>query len=377
MVTISGHAYPWDVIGDPDFTARVAAHGVPNVTLAASYHSARAATPLHPDRQIVDAPYAALYRPVRESVWHGRRLRPLAPQWTDAADPYGQAAEELRAAGLTVAAWIVLTHNTRLGTAFPELTVVNCFGERYPYALCPAQEEVRDFAATLAAEAVRDAPADAVSLEACGQLGVTHLSHHEKTDGAWTAEAARLLSVCCCAACAASWSGQGLDPGAVTAALREAVHAEAAGTPKPLDAAVEAQILAGRHASADRLRAQVLAAVGDVAPGVPVTLHANPDPWATGPSPGITPAALSEVDALLVPAWPTTEASVTTIAGAAALGLPVDAYVTVLPPAAETDVLPHTDRLVAAGARRLSLYHLGLAPRWRQALFGEIAARHG
>jgi len=377
MVTISGHAYPWDVIGDPDFTARVADHGIPTVTLAASYHSARAATPLHPDHQIVDAPYAALYRPVRESVWHGRRLRPLAPQWMDAPDPYGQAAAELKRSGLTVAAWIVLTHNTRLGTSYPELTVVNCFGERYPYALCPAQEEVQDFAATLAAEAVHDAAVDAVSLEACGQLGVTHLSHHEKTDGAWTPEATRLLSVCCCAACAANWSSGGLDPDVVTAALRDAVRGEAAGTPKPLDPAVEARILAGRHASADRLRTQVLDAVGEAAPGTPVTLHANPDPWATGPSPGITRQALSEVDALLVPAWPTATATADTIARAAALGLPVDAYVTVLPPAAEDDVLPHVARLVEAGADRLSLYHLGLAPRWKQDLFGRIAAGHG
>ncbi|GIG66556.1 hypothetical protein [Phytomonospora endophytica] len=377
MVTFSGHAYPWDVLGDPDFTARVAAHGIPAVTLAASYHSTRAATPLHPDHQIVDASFAALYRPVRESVWHGRRLRPRALQWMDAADPYGRAAEELHTAGLSVAAWIVLTHNTRLGTAFPELTVVNCFGERYPYALCPAQEEVRDYAATLAAEAIRDAPADAVSLEACGQLGVTHLSHHEKTDGAWTPEAARSLSVCCCAACAAAWSGRGLDPAEVTAALRAAVHGEAVGAPEPLDAAVEAQILGGRHASADRLRAQVLAAIREVTPDIPVTLHANPDPWATGPSPGITPAALSEVDALLVPAWPTIAATADAIADAARLGIPVDAYVTVLSPAAEDEVLPHVERLVAAGARRLSLYHLGLAPRWKQPLFAEVVAAFG
>jgi hypothetical protein len=50
----------------------------------------------------------------------------------------------------------------------------------------------------------------------------------------------------------------------------------------------------------------------------------------------------------------------------------VDAYVTVLPPAGPDDVVPHVRRLVAAGASRLSLYHLGLAPRWRQPLFQEV-----
>src|SRR5439155_1535502 len=38
---------------------------------------------------------------------------------------------------------------------------------------------------------------------------------------------------------------------------------------------------------------------------------------------------------------------------------------TELPPADPNDVVPHVHRLVAAGASRLSLYHLGLAPRRR------------
>ena len=148
---VTGHAYPWDVLGDPSFVDR----SPPAVTLAAAYHSVRAATPLHPSRRIVDARHAALYRPIRDSVWTD--LRPKAPDWMDEPDPFGTAAAILRAAGRRVTAWIVLTHNTRLGTLRPDVTVVNCFGERYPYALCPAHAEVRDYAATLAAEAVRDA----------------------------------------------------------------------------------------------------------------------------------------------------------------------------------------------------------------------------
>ena len=187
MVRASGHAYPWDVIDDPDFPARVRKAGLDTVTLAATYHSTRAATPLHPNRRVVDARHAALYRPIRARAWAGQRLKPAGPDWMPEPDPFGQAAEVLRGNGLRVTAWIVLTHNSRLGTAHPDVTVVNCFGERYPYALCPASPQVRWHAATLAAEAVRDAAVDAVSLEACGQMGVDHLGHHEKTVGAWNA----------------------------------------------------------------------------------------------------------------------------------------------------------------------------------------------
>jgi hypothetical protein len=358
---VTGHAYPWDVLGDPAFPDRA----TEAVTLAATYHSTRAATPLHPEHQIVEARYAALYRPVRDEAWKDHDLRPLEPDWLDDPDSFGVAAAILKAAGHQVNAWIVLTHNTRLGLANPDVTVVNCFGERYPYALCPAHAEVRDYAATLAAEAVRDVDVDGISLEGCGQMGLHHLGHHEKTEGAWTPRAATLLSICCCAACRAAWSRDGLEPGEIVAVLRESVLDPAASPSGDLLAA----LLAVRHRHTDVLRAGVLAGL----PRVPITLHAHPDPWVTGPSPGLTPTAEDDVDALLVPSWPTTEATADLVRQAATTGLPVDAYVTVLAPTDPDALIGHVQRLKAAGASRFSLYHLGLAPAWRQELFAEIA----
>src|SRR5207248_2932186 len=60
---VAGHAYPWDVLEDCSFPSRVRDHGINTVTLAAAYHSTRAATPLHPRHQVITADYAALYRP--------------------------------------------------------------------------------------------------------------------------------------------------------------------------------------------------------------------------------------------------------------------------------------------------------------------------
>jgi hypothetical protein len=350
---LTGHAYPWDVLGDPGFVDRVPGE-ISTVALAAAYHSTRAATPLHPKHQLVNASYAAFYRTVRESVWRGRRLRPLGSTWLSTPDSFDEAAVLLRGAGLRVSAWVVLTHNSRLGTAFPDVAVVNCFGDRYPYALCPAHGEVREYAATLAAEAAEGA--DEVSLEACGQLGLTHLSHHEKTDNAWTPEAMRWLSVCCCDACQGGWSTRGLDPSWVLSTLREAVRTSS-------EVPFADELLAVRQESTDLLRAEVLARLS-----VPVILHAHPDPWVTGASPGLTPTTGPDVAALVVPAWPTDSAPV--VEAAVATGRPVDAYVTVL----QTDEgLPdHARRLVEVGATGLAFYHLGLASSWRQPLITEM-----
>jgi hypothetical protein len=338
--------------------------GVSTVAIAAAYHATRAATPLHPGRQLVDARHAALYRPVREHVWAARRLRPAAPDWMSTPDSFGAAADVLREAGLRVSAWVVLTHNTRLGREYPDVSVANCFGERYAYGLCPSWPEVREYAALLACEAARDA--DEVSLEACGQLGVDHGSHHEKTGGAWTADARRWLSVCCCAACQSGWSDRGLDPPWVVSTLRDAIRAEASGLVGVVPFADA--LLDTRHAAADELRAAVLASLE-----VPVTLHAHPDPWETGSSPGLTATAAASVASLTVPAWSTAPETADLVAGAAGTGRPVDAYVTVLPPADPAEVPGHGRRLRDAGATGVSLYHLGLAPRWRHPLLRELA----
>jgi hypothetical protein len=367
--TVCGHAYPWDVLGDPDFPGRVAGLGVDTVVLAAAYHSVRAATPLHPQHQIVEASHAALYRPVRPEVWRGRRLAPLAQTWLDRPDPFGAAARQLTDAGLPVSAWLVFTHNTRLGTAHPDVAVVNCFGEPYPYALCPSRPEVRDYAALLAAEAVRDVDLAEVSLEACGQLGVAHAGCHDKTAGAWTEKASRLLSICCCGACRTAWGAGGLVPARLVAQLQDAVRSGST-----MDGTTLSEVLAVRHRATDALRGQILAAIRDAAPGVRVVLHTDPDPWATGAAPGLTSKAARDVDALLVPCWSTGQESADAVVAAATSRLAVDAYVTALPPSDPDRLTDHARRLLAAGAGRLSLYHLGLAASSRQRNLREMAS---
>ncbi|MGW6706534.1 hypothetical protein ACWGDE_16795 [Streptomyces sp. NPDC054956] len=369
---VSAHAYPWDVLDDPAFPDRVRQAGLDAVTLALTYHSTRAATPLHPRRRFVDAAHSALYRPVREPAWTGRRLVPAGAGWVSGPDPAGAAVAALAEEGIPVNGWLVLAHNSRLGALHPELAVTNCYGESYPYALCPAQEEVREYCATLAAEALRGLPAGAVrgvSLESAGQLGAVHLGCHEKTDGAYPADTLRVLSVCCCAACRGHWRAAGLDPGEAVARLRRAADPAGPALPEALGTV----LLAARHAAADALRGQVLAAVRETLPGAPVTLHAHPDPWATGPSPGLTARAAEEVDALLVPCWPTGPDTAGLVARAALSGLPVDAYVTAQHPADPEMLGAHVRRLRAAGASRLSLYHLGLLPPERLPLLAALA----
>lgn len=68
-------------------------------------------------------------------------------------DAFGEAAGALADAGLEVHTWVVLAHNSRLGAEHPDTSVVNAYGDRYPWAPCIAQPATRAYLVDLAAEA--------------------------------------------------------------------------------------------------------------------------------------------------------------------------------------------------------------------------------
>ena len=383
---IVAHAYPWDVLGDSHFVDRARALGVREIALAASYHSTRAATPLHPSHKVVDARHAALYRPLRPEAWDGLAVVAATATWGGSTDAFGDAAAELVAAGIKVNAWIVLSHSTIIGHAHPGVAVVNAFGDRYSYALQPGHPDVLAYARTLAAEAVRGVELHGVSIEAAGQLGFAHVGAHEKTDGAYPGIGDTLMSVSASPRERAAWSERGVDAERIVAKLRDGIDALAGGALAPsasiddvLSSEEAAAVLEVRHADADELRRQVLASVRAEVPDARVTLHGHPDPWKTGPSPAVTASASSEIDAVLVSARPGTADTVSIVEDTRDLvaeDTAVGAYVSVLPPKNLDEVGSHVAATVAAGANELHLYHLGLVNRLQFDALGSIVAEY-
>lgn len=361
---VTGYAYPWDVL-EAGFAARARDLGVDEVAVALSYHSARAATPWSASHTAVVARHAAFHRPVRPGAWGS--LQPFTPDWVASDDSGGDAVRLLTEAGIPAAGWIVLTHNSQLGYEHPDVVVRNCFGEAYPWALCPSQPAVREYAATLTAEAVAGLELSSVILEACGPLGAVHQHQHEKTDGVWAPAVARLLSICCCDACASSWD---LDAGTVQAQLVEEVRRLIATgdlglTADNLPPSLTQVLLRTRQRATDELRAAVLA---QLPAGVRIVLHGALDPWVTGALPGLTPSAADDVDTVVVFGWaPATGADAV---AAAREALPervaIGSYITAVAAAPVPDIAAYAGELAKAGAAELHLYHLGLAGpgRW-------------
>lgn len=308
----STFVYPWDVNGDPQAPGRIAALGVQQVTLAAAYHSTRALTPRHPRHRIVTAEHAAVLYPT-DDRWAGRELRPYpAGDWAP-GDAYGEAAEALANAGLQVHTWVVLAHNSRLGAEHPDTSVVNAYGDRYPWAPCIAQPATRAYLVDLAAEAAVRPGARGTELESLGWYGLQHLHAHDKTAGVPLGDAGMyLMALCFCPTCREGYGAQGLDADELAAAVRAALeplwqgmHDDGgwAGVEKLLGSQTAAATRAWRDETARTLQEAAVAAVRGAAPaGFQVLLHADPVTYHVGANPGVDPAhILSVADGVVVP----------------------------------------------------------------------------
>ncbi|MGP2442288.1 hypothetical protein [Streptomyces sp. JW3] len=370
----SAFVYPWDVNGDPDAARTVAELGVEQVTLAAAYHSTRALTPRHPRHRVVTAEHAAVLYPP-DDRWAGRAPHPYpAGDWAP-GDAYGEAAAALAAAGLQVHTWVVLAHNSRLGAEHPDTSVVNAYGDRYPWAPCVARPGTRAYLVDLAAEAAVRPGARGTELESLGWYGLAHLHAHDKTGGVGLGDAGQyLMSLCFCPDCRAGYGGQGLDPDELAAAVRAALEPVWRGT-APCDGgwAGVTKLLgetrahgtrAWRDATARSLQEAAVAAVRAAAPaGFQVLLHADPVSYHCGANVGVDPAhILSVADGVVVPC--TGGAGLLTpFAEQAHDGTVLAANLTVVSGMGGSPATLAADaaRARELGATELRLYHAGLA----------------
>lgn len=361
-VRAGAFVYPWDVDGDPAAPALLAELGLAQVTLAAAYHSTRALTPRHPGHRIVTAEHAAVLYPPDPDRWAGRPLRPYAAGEWAPGDAFGRAVEALAPTGLQVHSWVVLAHNSRLGAEHPETSVVNAYGDRYPWAPCIARPEVRDLLVGLAAEAAVRPGAVGTELESCGWYGLAHLHAHDKTGGVALGDREQyLMSLCFCPSCREGYGDAGVDPDELAAAVRGALEPVWRGSgPAGGLRALEAPALAWRAGTARGFQEAAVAAVRAAAPpGFRVLLHADPDPYRCGADSGTDPAHVLGLADGVVARPP----RVAEFAAHARVDTVLAANLSVVTGmgGAPDRLADAAERARDAGATELRLYHAGLA----------------
>lgn len=202
-------AYPWDLIdeGLPTSLSRIAAAGCQEISLAAAYHGAMLLLPHNPRRRVYFLEDGVVYFQPDPSFYAQTPIKPVPSQLTADSDPLRQIAEAAAQRGLGTVAWTVTLHNSRLGMQFPDLTMENAFGDRYPYGLCPSQPAVRRFVCGLVSDLSRY-PLTGIELEALQFMAYPHGWTHAKEGVDRTELHEALLSLCFCDACQARAAGQ-------------------------------------------------------------------------------------------------------------------------------------------------------------------------
>ena len=219
-ISVELFAYPWDILdeGEAPFLDHCLKLGVNRVHVAVSYHSGKFLLPRNTSARVYFPEPGALY------------FRPPAPAWNGGLDqPVSDLArtgwlEKLAAGasarGIELSAWTVFFHNSVLGARYPELTIQNAFGDRYPFALCPTQSRVRDHGAALCRSLAGLGFFTGVDLETIGYLGYFHGYHHEVTAIPVGPMEKFLLSLCFCPSCRAAGEAAGIDMESLAAELR-------------------------------------------------------------------------------------------------------------------------------------------------------------
>ncbi|MGP8008641.1 MAG: hypothetical protein ACLPKZ_00060 [Acidimicrobiales bacterium] len=361
----TGYAFPWDYLEDPEAATRAIEVGVDAVALAATYHAARVPSPLHPTRRITDIPSSAFYLPTRAGAWWGHRLIPSTPHWLEGNDAFNVAQRELVDVGLDVYAWIVLSHHDELGYANPELVVCNAFDERYPYALCPSHDDVREYCSTLVEETLTSSECRGVVLEACGPMGLDHAGVHDKLDFAnFSAIDEELLSLCFCETCRTGFGDFDVDAEDLARSVREHVGTNAPSIEEVLGEELANRVAAYRATLSSNLRRELVERTRGLQPNAVITLHTSARRWATGSFPALGDAnELAGLTSVVANCWnpSTADAELRSLSELVSTRLGVGAYLRLDRGWSNEALVTATlRRYVDYGMDELHLYHLGL-----------------
>lgn len=224
-------AYPWDLLDEGVDAAfgRIAEAGLNGVSLASVYHTVRALCPHNPRRAVYHGEGGVAYFRTDPVQFAESRIKPVESVLLSDGDALALACEAAPKHGLKVHAWTVLHHNTRLGTQFPDCTIENAFGDRYPFGLCPANPDVRAYTLGIVRCLAARPELDTIEIESLGYMGIDHSGHHAKTGIELDALHKFLLSICFCPHCRRHMEANDADPERARQAVQEEMRGYFAG----------------------------------------------------------------------------------------------------------------------------------------------------
>ena len=200
------YAYAWDLAetGVSEALDRFLALGLDTVTVAGSYHAGKFLRP-HGKGKVYFPEDGTVY--FRANPERYGAIKPVPNSMLAERDVLRELTNQGR---LATNVWLVLMHNTRLGTRHPQSAIANAFGDRYIYNLCPSAPDARAYAIGLARDVTASYPVSGVSLETPGFLPYAHGFHHEFALNRPNRWLDSQLGLCFCAHCQAGAKRAGI-----------------------------------------------------------------------------------------------------------------------------------------------------------------------
>lgn len=202
------YTYAWDLAetGVAAAAGEFKALGLDTVTIAGSYHAGKFMRPHGKAGKVYFPDDGTVYFKADPSRYGA--IKPVANGLLADSDILGELTTS---SGMAVNVWLVLLHNTRLGTAHPDSVVRNAFGDPYYYNLCPSAPDARAYAIDLARNVTETYPVAGISVEAPGFTPYAHGYHHEfalMKSNSWLENQ---LGLCFCDHCVAAAEKAGID----------------------------------------------------------------------------------------------------------------------------------------------------------------------
>lgn len=195
--------YAWDLAdeGVDHVLGWAAESGLEALQIAGAYHAGWFIHPHNPKHRAYMVEDGCVYFHPHADRYLNTPIKPRVAQVCAQQDWLHAAGERLVKHGLKMVSWTVCCHNTRLGLLHPECTVINCFGDHYPHALCPANNHVRNYILALCGDLANNLPMHAIQLESPGYMGLVHGHHHERDLTVLNSIEQYMMGLCFCDAC--------------------------------------------------------------------------------------------------------------------------------------------------------------------------------
>ena len=202
------YTYAWDIAeaGVAEAAGQFRDLGLDTVTMAGSYHAGKFLRPHGKAGKVYFPQDGVVY--FRADHRRYGQIKPVAHSALGERDVLRELTDQSR---MNVNVWLVLLHNTLLGSAHPDSTVVNAFGDHYVYNLCPSAPEARAYAVGLAQDVSDAYPISGLSLETPGFLPFAHGFHHEFSLNRPNRWLDSQLGLCFCRHCMKGAEAAGVD----------------------------------------------------------------------------------------------------------------------------------------------------------------------